>query len=116
MNNIEELLKACDIRQTFNIQLKTFKEKVKSDLTYGFNGGIFYIDRSLLNFIDMLISKNRIHGVIILDINDNPILVDDLEKFQNEIFDRYFTVVNEYYEFYQNIKKSRTVEKIIGYE
>lgn len=116
MENLDQLLEACDRRQTFNVQLKVFKEKIKSNLTYSINGGIFYIDRSLLTFVDMLISKNRITGIVLLDINDNPILIDNLEEFQNEIFDRYFTATNEYHAFYENLKKSRTIEKIIGYE
>lgn len=116
MDNLDEILKICDRRQTFNVQLKTFKEKTKSNLTYSVDGGIFYIDRNLLTFVDMLISKNRTDGIVLLDINENPILIDDLNEFYNEILDRYFTVVNEYYQFYQNLKKSRSIEKIIGYD
>lgn len=112
----DEFQKALDFsnyRQTFAIQRKTLKEKIDAKLTYGHNGGIFKIDRTLLNFVEMLIYKDRSEDVVILDVNDNPILVNDLVKFKEEIFDRYFSATNEYFEEYQKIKKARSVESLL---
>jgi succinate-semialdehyde dehydrogenase/glutarate-semialdehyde dehydrogenase len=63
---------------------------------------------------DMLCAKDRTSGVVLLDANENPVLVDDLEEFRDEIFRRYFEVTNEYFEQHQKIKKSRSVEKLIS--
>lgn len=112
----EQLQKALDFsnyRQSFSIQRKTLKEKIDAKLTYGTNGGIFKIDRSLITFVQMLIDQGRTSGVPLLDINDNPILIDDLNQFKDEIMDRYFASTLEYYEQYQELKKSRSVEKLI---
>ena len=112
----EEFKKALDFsnyRQTFSIQRKTLKEKTDAKLTYGVNGGIFKIDRSLLNFVEMLINRDRSENVVILDVNENPILIENLVDFREEIFDRYFTATLEYYEEYQNLKKSRSVEALL---
>lgn len=112
----EEFKKALDFsnyRQTFSIQRKTLKEKTDAKLTYGVNGGIFKIDRSLLNFVEMLINRDRTENVVILDVNDNPILIANLTEFRDEIFDRYFTSTLEYYEEYQKLKKSRSVESLL---
>lgn len=113
----EQLKKALDFsnyRQTFSIQRKTLKEKIDAKLTFGHNGGIFKIDRTLLTFVEMLCSKGRVQGVVLLDTNDNPIIVENLETFKEEIFDRYFTSTIEYYEQYQELKKSRSVEKLLS--
>lgn len=115
----ERLQKALDFsnyRQTFSIQRKLLKEKIEAKLTYGFNGGLFKIDKTLMTFVQMLCDQDRTSGVVLLDSNDNPILVDDLLKFKEEIFDRYFSSTFEFYEEYQKIKKSRSVEKLISYE
>jgi hypothetical protein len=112
----DQLQKALDFsnyRQSFAIQRKTLKEKIEAKLTYGFNGGIFKINRELVSFVQTLLDKERRSGVVLLDQNDNPVIVDDLEKFQEEILTRYFEVTNEYFEQYQNLKKSRTVEKLL---
>ena len=50
---------------------------------------------------------------MILDANENPILIDDLEKFRDEIFSRYFETTYEYFKSHQALKKSRSVEKLL---
>jgi len=112
----EQLKKALDFsnyRQTFSIQRRTLKEKIEAKLTYGCNGGIFKIDRSLITFVQLLIDQGRVSGVPLIDTNENPILIDNLEIFRDEILDRYFTATLEYYEQYQDLKKSRSVEKLL---
>ena len=111
---LEEALDFANYQQTFSIQKKVLKERISAKLTYGFNGGLFRIDRNLLTFVDMLCAKDRISGVILLDANENPVLVEDLNEFSEEIFRRYFEVTNEYFEQHQKIKKSRSVEKLIS--
>lgn len=112
----EQLKKALDFsnyRQTFSIQRRALKEKIEAKLTYGCNGGIFKIDRSLITFVQLLIDQGRTSGVPLIDSNENPILIDNLETFKDEILDRYFTATLEYYEQYQDLKKSRSVEKLL---
>jgi hypothetical protein len=112
----EQLKQALDFanyRQTFSIQKRTLKEKIEAKLTYGYNGGIFKIDRILIVFVQMLIDQGRTQGVPLLDANDNPIMVDDLLIFKDEIVDRYFTATFEYYEQHESLKKSRSVEKLL---
>lgn len=109
----KKALEFSNFRQSFSIQRKVLKEKVDAKLTYGFNGGIFKIDRTLLTFVDMLISQERTDGVVVLDVNDNPILIENLLEFKEEIFDRYFTSTLEYHSEYQKLKQSRTTEKLL---
>lgn len=110
---LKKALEFANYKQTLSIQRKTLKEKIEAKLTYGVNGGIFKINRELLNFVQTLCNEGRTSGVVFLDINENPILIDNLEDFKNEIFDRYFTATNEYFEQYQRLKKSRSVEKLL---
>jgi hypothetical protein len=109
----KKALEFANYQQTFSIQRKTLKEKIEAKLTYGFNNGLFHIDQNLLTFVEILCTKGRTTGVVILDVNENPVLIDDLEKFKDEIFSRYFETTNEYFKEYQVLKKSRSVEKIL---
>jgi hypothetical protein len=112
----DRLSKALDFanyRQTLAVQRKTLKEKINGKLTYGYAGGIFKIDRSLIVFVQMLIDQGRTENVPLIDNNENPILVTNLQDFRTEILDRYFSATYEYYEDYQKIKSSRTVEKLL---
>jgi len=109
---LKQALDFSNYRKTFAIQHKTLKEKIDAKLTYGHNGGIFKIDRVLLNFIQMIETSGR-SSIVLLDANDNPIMVEDVSAFKEEVFDRYFTSVGNYYEEYQELKKSRSVEKML---
>jgi hypothetical protein len=115
-DRLSKALEFSNYRQTLAIQRKTLKEKTDAKLTYGYNGGLFKIDRELIVFLELLITSNRIENIPILDSNENPILITDVIHFKNEIVDRYFTAVFEYYGEYQKIKLSRTVETLINYE
>ena len=112
-DQLKRALEFSNYRQSFSIQRKTLREKIEAKLTYGFGGGIFKINRELISFVQTLIDKKRTSGVVLLDQNENPVLIDDLEKFQEEILTRYFESTNEYFEQYQDLKKSRTVEKLL---
>ena len=74
----EQLKKALDFskyRETFAVQRKTLKEKIDARLTYGVNGGIFKINRELINFVQMLLSVDRTEGVVGHLLNGNDCLV-----------------------------------------
>ena len=113
-DQFQKALDFANYKQTFSIQRKTLKEKASAKLTYGYAGGLFYIDRSLIAFVQMLIDAGRIDNVPIIDNNDNPVLIEDLTVFRDEIIDRYFAVTLEYYNSYSELKKNRSVEKIIN--
>lgn len=114
--NLKKALDFSNYQITLSNQRKVLREKIESKLTFGFSGGLFKIDRSLITFVQMLIDQGRKENIPVIDINENPILIPDLEKFRDEIFDRYFSVTLEYYQEYQEIKKRRSVEKLISYE
>jgi len=61
----------------------------------------------------MLIDQGRTENVPLIDQNENPVLIPDLNGFRDEILDRYFTSTYEYHEEYEKIKSSRTVEKLL---
>jgi len=110
---LEKALEFSNYRQSLSIQRKTLKEKMSAALTYASAGGIFKIDRELINFVQFLLDQGRESGIILIDENENPILIDDLNKFKNDILDRYFSATLEYYEKFEKIKSSRSVEKLL---
>lgn len=112
----EQLKKALEFsnyRQTLSIQRKLLKEKLESKLTFGYSGGIFHINQNLICFVQLCIDQGRVNGIPLIDLNGNPVLVEDLQKFKDEIFDRYFSATFEYLNEYEKLKKSRTVEKLV---
>jgi len=113
-NRLKAALDFSNYRQTLAIQRKTLRERIEGKLTYGHSGGIFKIDRTLLTFVQMLIDQGRTENVPLIDQNENPILIPDLQQFRDEILDRYFTATYEYHTEYEKIKSSRSVEKLLN--
>jgi len=109
----KQALEFSNYRQTFSVQRRLLKEKIDAKLTIGQNGGIFKIDRSLIAFVQMFIDQGRTENVPLIDDNENPIMIEDLEKFRDEIVDRYYDTTLEYYQEFQELKKSRSVEKLL---
>jgi hypothetical protein len=112
-DQFQKALEFANHKQTFSIQRKTLKEKINAKLTYGYNGGIFKIDRNLISFMQMLVDQGRLEGVAVIDDNENPILIDNVTEFRDEIMDRYFSSSIEYLNAYNQLKKTRTVEKLL---
>lgn len=111
---LQKALEFANYRQTFAIQHKTIKEKIDAKLTIGWSNGIFKIDQSLITFVEMLITKGRTTDVPLIDSNGNPVLIENLENFKTEIFDRYFSACHEYFQEYEKLKKSRSVEALLN--
>ena len=66
------------------------------------------------NSINNVLSNANTYYSSVINTNDNPVLIDDLMAFRDECFSRYFEATNEYFEHTQNIKKSRSVEKLLA--
>jgi hypothetical protein len=115
-DRLKQALDFANLRNTFELQKKTLREKLNARLTYGYSGGIFIVDQTLICFIEFLISQGRFNDVILLDSNNNPVLISDLTQFKNEIIDRYFSGSLEYYNEIQKLKRNRSIEKMVDYE
>ncbi len=110
---LQKALEFSNYRQTLAIQKRILKEKIDAQLTYACNSGVFKIDRSLISFVQLFIDQGRVENVPLLDSNENPIMIPDLESFRDEIMDRYYNSILEYYTEYEKLKKSRSVEKLV---
>ena len=111
----ERLEKALDFSNymvTLNNQRRIIREQYLENCIHYLNGGKFSVTRELINFCHMLVSTGQ-EDAVLIDDNDTPIKVNDVEEFLNEILDIYFTSSNEYLDKYDEIKKNRTVEGLV---
>jgi len=110
---LEKALDFANYRQSLAIKRKTIKEKADAKLTYGINGGLFKVDRALITFVQMLIDQDRKTNIPLIDSNDNPVMIEDVESFRDDILDRYFAVTLEYHDKIKELNKARSVEKLL---
>jgi len=112
----ERLQKALDIGNymfTFNNQKRLLQEQYKENLVYYYQGGQFTISQELISFCQSLLAMNQT-GTILIDDNDLPVEIENLETFAHELYSKYFEASNRYLVEYSKLKKNRSVESIMN--
>lgn len=112
MENLETYAKE---RFELNRQKQTLKEQQQQRLSVTYNGGLFRVDMTLLNFLYM---KNANAGLfqqstecILPDSYDTPIKVDVVELIQL-CEQRWNEVYNDWYNEYEELKTKRRVKDV----
>lgn len=110
---LEKALEFSNLRMTQSIERRRLKEKLKTDLTYAHNGGIFYIDRTLLTFLHALKDRFGYETAVILDDKLNPIEIKNVSEFFDIVWNIYFNVTKQFLWDLNYLKNSRSVENIL---
>ena len=112
---LKKALEFSNYRLTLYQQLETQKLKTQNDLMFSHNGGTFRITRELISFCSALLSDEQTE-TILLDVNELPIFVDDLQGFYDKIYSTYFEVLNNYHQEYERLKTARRPAAIVEME
>jgi len=105
--NLEQVIELSDKLLSFKIKRHALKEKFQAKTTVGHNGGIFKINQDFISYLKALLDLGKDSQVILIDINDNPIVIEDLKIFFYEILDKYFSALGEYHAGVQHIKEAK---------
>jgi len=111
----ERLEKALDFSNfmvTLHNQLRIFKEQYYQNLICYYSGGQFTVTQELITFCNMM-STRGYKEIILIDDNENPIEIENLEDFLTQILDLYFRASNSYLNDYNKIKKERSVKNLV---
>jgi len=110
----ERLEKALEFSK-YRIGLFNRKEDLKikfnNMLVHAHNGGIFKVTQELIVFVKFLVDSNN-DRVVLIDENGNPIEVNDLQDFLDDITSKYFEASNYYHAEYSKLRSARSVKSI----
>lgn len=109
---LEEALDLSNFITTFNNQKRLLWEKYQDDLLVYVNGHEIKITQELISLCDRLCSRNN-NTVVLIDSNNLPFEVENLEEFLENILDQFTQASNRYFTEYKKLKSSRSVEKVI---
>jgi hypothetical protein len=112
----DRLKKALDFSNymvTLNNQKLALKEKFLDDCVHYENGGKFSVTKDLITFCKVLIDCGNDDQAVLIDDNDLPIEIADMNEFFSKIVAIYSSSANSYYTEYQKIKSTRSIEKMI---
>jgi len=115
----ERLQKALDFSNymvTLNNQKRVLKDRFREQTVYYYQGGQFTVTKELITFVNMLVERGNDEDIVLVDDNETPIMVKDLNDFLSDVVDTYFTAANKYHAEYEKLRKNRSVEKLVEYE
>ena len=106
-------LEFAKYKQTLYLEKKRLQEKLKAELTFPFNGGIFYADRQFIVYLNIITPEEGKLSTTILDDRLNPIYVEDITALQKKALETYSQAVNQYQIEFANLQKKRSVKAIV---
>jgi hypothetical protein len=110
-DRLKKALDFANYRITLFNTKENIKLKVDSMLTHATNGGMFKVTIELINFTKLLLDMEQ-DAVVLIDVNGNPIEIDDIQQFHSSLLNKYFQATNYYYTEWTKIKGVRAVKDI----
>jgi spore germination protein GerM len=111
---LEKSLTAAKYRVTLYNQKENSKLKFKQALTFAKNGGVFAVDEALISFVFALVSRDQDQAVLI-DTNGNPISIENLNEFLDDITDQYWQASNSFLVDFKKIQSSRKIAPLMDW-
>jgi hypothetical protein len=109
---LEQAFNIANYMTTLAGQKQIIKEEFYQNLLYYYNGGVFKVTPELISFVKTLVDFNKDNSSVLVDSNELPIRISDLQEFLKNILSTYYSSVNEYYTKYEQLRKSRSVETL----
>ena len=96
-------------RNTFYNQQKIIQQRFKDQCVISQDGGLFFITP------DFLVSLKDIKedSQWILDMNQNPILVENVAEFYDRAYNVYYKALSDFGKSFNQLKSQRSVESIL---
>ena len=93
--------------------MKQIQFLTENKLIFAFDGGMFKADHNTINFVK---NHQPERDLILMDQNSTPILISNQQKFLDKAESCYYEAMNEYHQLYEELKKQRTVKKVMDNE
>jgi hypothetical protein len=93
-----------------NQKALAFSKYKQTQILY-YSGGTFVADLSLLNAVSILKTIEVEH--ILVDSNNIPVLISDIEEFYFLIQSRIIETNRQYYTDFEELKKTRTPQRLL---
>ena len=96
-------------RTTFLQQKKIIEQQFRDQCIISENGGMFFVTADFLASIKNIKETDQ----WILDMNQNPILIQNVANFYDRAYNVYYTALADFGNSYNQLKSQRSVESIL---
>ena len=110
---LKQVEQFTNLKTSLDVKKRNALEKAHNKLIFAHDGGLFKADIQTITFVKSY-SKER--DLILLDTNDTPVKITDRNEFIIKAESSYFQSMNEYHLLYNDLKKQRSVKKVMDNE
>jgi adenosine/AMP kinase len=110
---IEKAFEVANYMATLSNQRRIVLEEYNQKLVHYINGATFQITPELINFTKTLLDIGKTTDVTLVDSNNFPVCISDVQKFFDSIVNIYFEATNEYNVKYSSLKSKRNILAIV---
>lgn len=112
---LEKALEFSNFRLILATRQENLKLLMDNKMMLSYGGGLFKIDKELLSFCLLLVFSQKKEAILI-DVNDIPIKIEDIDDFILKAGDKYDNAVLQYYNSYQKLNEAREIRKVIDWD
>jgi hypothetical protein len=112
-DKIEKAFAVANYMATLSNQRRIILEEYTQKLVYYINGSTFKITPELINFTKTVLDLGYTDDVAFLDSNNFPVIINDVQKFFDDITLIYFESINSYAAKYADLKSKRKIADIV---
>jgi hypothetical protein len=98
---------------TLSNQRRIILEEYTQKLIYYINGATFKVSPELINFTKTMLDLEHTDDVAFLDSNKLPVIINDVQKFFDDITLIYFEATNSYAAKYAELRTKRKISDIV---
>ena len=110
---IEKAFAVANYMATLSNQRRIILEEYNQKLIYYINGATFKITPELNNFTKTVLDLGYSEDVAFLDSNNLPVIVNDVQKFFDDISLKFFESTNDYAAKYAELRSKRKISDIV---
>lgn len=110
---IEKAFEVANYMATLSNQRRIILEEYNQKLVHYLNGATFKITPELINFIKTLLDIGKTTNATLVDSNNFPVQIPDVQQFFDSIVHIYFEATDEYNVKYSSLKSKRNILAIV---
>jgi hypothetical protein len=110
MEDLASALAFANYQSTLTQQKNILRQKFQDDCILAQNGGLFLVTPEFIAGLQAIQTTTR----YVLDMNSNPILIEDISQFMQDALHCYEVAIAAYGIEYSKIKTQRSVKALVG--
>jgi hypothetical protein len=111
---IEKAFAVANYMATLSNQRRVILEEYNQKLVYYTNGATFKISPELINFAKTILDIGHTTDVALVDANNLPVIIADLQDFFDNAVGIYVEATNEYAAKYAELRSKRKISDIVN--